>query len=97
MAEKKPKSVLFVDELEELVIELGRITYKSSGISVYLPKNVVSSLHLSQKDKSLVIFSAGSNGFFLMKDTVLADSLKSAILDLRKKTLEKTDKITKII
>lgn len=41
-------------------------------------------LHLTKEDKSLVIVSAGNNGFFLIKDTVLAEALKPQILDLRK-------------
>ena len=70
------------------MIELGRITYKSSGISLYLPKNIVNVLHLNEEDRSLVIFSAGDNGFFLIKDAALAKTLKPKILDLRKNTVK---------
>ena len=84
MSEKKLKPLLFSDDLEEPVVELGRITYKSSGISLYLPKSIVNALHLNKEDRSLVIFSAGDYGFFLIKDTVLAKTLKPKILNLRR-------------
>ena len=77
MSEKKLKLLLFSDDMEEPVVELGRITYKSSGISLYLPKSIVNALYLNKGDRSLVIFSTGDYGFFLIKDTVLTDSLKS--------------------
>ena len=35
------------------------------------------------------MFSAGDYGFFLIKDTVLAEALKPWILDLRRKTVER--------
>ena len=31
------------------VVELGRITYKSSGVSMYIPKDVTRSLHWIKK------------------------------------------------
>lgn len=83
---KMNKSLLFSDDLKETVVELGRITYKSSGISLYLPKSIVNALNLnSEEDRALVIFSVDDYGFFLMKDQALAKSLKPQILDLRKK------------
>ena len=83
---KRNKSLLFSDDLKETVVELGRITYKSSGISLYLPKSIVNALNLnSEEDRALVIFSVDDYGFFLMKDQALAKSLKPQILDLRKK------------
>ena len=87
MSEKKFKSLLFSDCLEEPVVELGRITHKNSGISVYLPKSVGRALNLTKEDKYLVIFSAGNNGLFLIKNTILANSIKPSILDLREKLL----------
>ena len=84
MSRHKQKRVLFSDYLDEPVIELGRITYKNSGISLYLPKNIVNTLHLNIEDKSLVIFSVDDYGFFLIKDKELAEALKPKILDLRR-------------
>jgi hypothetical protein len=88
MKEKKFKSLLFKEDLEEPVVELGRITYKSSGISLYLPKSIVQALRLTKEDRSLVIFSSGHGEFFLIKDTELAEALKSKILDLRRRVVE---------
>ena len=85
MSKRKLKSLLLSDDLKELVIELGRITQKNSMISLYLPKRIVKALRLSKNDKYLVIFSIGNDGFFLMKDSVLASSLKPQILELRKR------------
>ena len=79
--------VLLSDDLKEPVVELGRITYKNSGISVYLPKSISHALHLTKNDKSLVIFNNGNDGFFLIKDARLANTLKPKILDLRKELL----------
>ena len=85
MSERKPKSLLFSTALKKPVVELGRITYKSSGISLYLPKSIVNALHLNkEEDSSLVIFGVGNEGFFLIKDTALAQRLKAEILDKRK-------------
>ena len=85
MSERKPKQLLLDDNLKEPVVELGRITYKSSGISLCLPKSIVNALHLNrQKDSTLVIFSVEDKGFFLIKDTALAEALKPQILNLRK-------------
>jgi hypothetical protein len=88
MSKKKLKPVLLSDDLKEPIVELGRITQKNSGTSIYLPKNIRNALHLTKEDKSLVIFSAGNNGFFLIKDTILAKKLKPKILDLRIKTIK---------
>ena len=75
------------DDLKEPpVIELGRITYKSSGVNIYLPKNITKVPHLDkERDASLVIFSVEDYGFFLIKDTELARRLKSEILDKLRK------------
>ena len=87
---KKIKQLMLSADLKEPVIELGRITYKSSGLSLYLPKSVVNALHLSKEENSsLVIFSIGECGFFLIKDTAVAEALKPQILDLRKVFLER--------
>ena len=89
MSERKLKRLLPDVDLKEPVVELGRITYKSSGISLYLPKSIVNALHLnSEVDSSLVIFSVEDYGFFLIKDTTLANSLKPKILELRKVLFE---------
>lgn len=94
MSERKPKLLLLDAGLKEPVVELGRITYKSSGISVYLPRSIANALRLSKEDdSSLVIFSVGDYGFFLMKDKVLANSLKPQILDLRKRTISEIFKV----
>lgn len=83
---KNVKQLFLSDDLKNPVVELGRITYKSSGISLYLPKSVVNALHLNkEKDRSLIIFSVEDKGFFLIKDTVLQHELKSEILTLRQK------------
>lgn len=67
------------------VVELGRITYKSSGASMYIPKRIAKLFHLNrEEDSSLVIFSVEDYGFFLIKDTAIAQRLKPEILDLRK-------------
>ena len=87
MRERKPKPILFSDDLKEPVVELGRITYKSSGISLYLPKSIVKALHLNKEDSSLVIFSVEDKGFFLIKDTALHHKLKPEILALRQRFL----------
>ncbi len=88
MPKGKFKPLLLNDDLNEPVVELGRITYKSSGISLYLPKSIVNALHLnSEEDNSLVIFSIENYGFFLIKDTALAKAIKPHILDLRKRML----------
>ena len=68
------------------VVELGRITYKSSGASMYIPKRIAKLLHLNrEEDSSLVIFSVEDYGFFLIKDTELAQRLKSEILERRRR------------
>ena len=88
MSEKKPKPLLLSGNLKEPVVELGRITYKSSGISLYLPKSIVNALHLNREENtSLVIFSVEDKGFFLIKDTELAGILKPSILDMRRRII----------
>ena len=88
MSERKPKQLLLDDNLKEPVVELGRITYKSSGISLYLPKSIVNALHLNREENtSLVIFSVEDKGFFLIKDTELAGILKPSILDMRRRII----------
>ena len=85
MSKYKPRQILFSDYIQKPVIELARITYKSSGISLYLPKSIVNALDLnSEEDSALVIFSVDDYGFFLIKDQALAKFLKPQILDLRK-------------
>ncbi len=67
-------------------VELGRITYKSSGASMYIPKRIAKLLHLNkEEDSSLVIFSVEDYGFFLIKDTELAQRLKIEILERRRR------------
>jgi hypothetical protein len=54
-----------------------------------LSKSIVNALHLSKEDdSSLVIFSAGDYGFFLIKDAILAEKLKPQILDMRKSLMK---------
>jgi len=85
---KKIKKLLFDDNLEEPVVELSRINYKSSGICLYLPKRIDASLHLDKNcNKSLILIGVDSNCMFLIKDTSLAAILKCRILELRKKAL----------
>ena len=68
------------------VVELGRITYKSSGASMYIPKRIAKLLHLNkEEDSSLVIFSVEDYGFFLIKDTAIAQRLKPEILERRRR------------
>lgn len=98
MLETEFKPLLFNDDLKEPVIELGRITYKSSGVSLYLPKSIVNALRLnSEIDTTLVIFSVGDYGFFLIKNTELANSLKPQILNLRKRISDKVKKSEKSV
>ncbi len=68
------------------VVELGRITYKSSGTSMYIPKRIAKLLHLNkEEDSSLVIFSVEDYGFFLIKDTAIAQRFKPEILERRRR------------
>ena len=68
------------------VVELGRITYKSSGASMYIPKRIAKLLHLNkEEDSSLVIFSVEGYGFFLIKDTAIAQRFKPEILERRRR------------
>ena len=84
------------DDLIDPVIETGRLTYKSSGVCVYLPKNITNALHLDPElDRNLVIFTLEDYWFFLIKEKKLADMLKPDILELRKKALEFMNKLTK--
>ena len=75
------------DDLKDSpVVELGRITYKSSGASMYIPKRIAKLLHLNrEEDSSLVIFSVEDYGFFLIKDTAIAQRLKPEILERRRR------------
>ena len=78
--------------LVEPVIELARITYRSSGISLYIPKSVVNALKLDpERHSSLIMFNVGGNCFFLIKDTELARLLKPKILDMCKSMHEIKD------
>jgi len=89
MPKCKQTKVLFSDYISDSVIELARITYKSSGAYIYIPKSIVKSINLNSEVASLVMFSAGDDGFFLIKNTALAAKLKPWILDLRKKVLKR--------
>ena len=74
----------------EAVVELARITYKSSGISLYLPKRICDKLQLDKSvNGSLILVAIDNECMFLVKDTALATVLKPQILELRKKMLEK--------
>jgi hypothetical protein len=74
---------------EEPTIELARLTFKSSGISLYLPKRICTALQLDKDvNGSLVIVAVDSNCIFLIKDISLAAALKPQILDMRKKLFE---------
>ena len=91
MPKKTLNPVLLGDDLKEPVVELGRITYKSSGISLYLPKRIVEALNLNPEiDRSLIIFGIEDCEFFLIKDKALADSLKPQILELRERIIKLT-------
>ena len=69
----------------DCVVEIGRLTYKSSGVCVYLPKSVCSSLGLDpDQDKSLIIVSFNDNSFILIKDKEVIKILRPKILDSRK-------------
>ena len=93
MSRHKQNEVLFSDDQNKPIIELARITYKSSGISLYLPKSIVNSLNLRPEEvSSLIMFSTTDYGFFLIKDAKLAEILKPQILDRRKALLEYLDK-----
>lgn len=76
------------DASKEAVVELARITYKSSGISLYLPKRICNTLQLDEKaNSSLIIVAMDNNCMLLIKDTALATALKPQILEMRKKGL----------
>lgn len=80
---------LFNDSGKEPVIELGRLTFKSSGVCLYLPKSICAALQLDKNTNgSLVIFAVDGNSILLIKDTALATALKPQILDMRKKLSE---------
>lgn len=84
------------DDLREPIMELGRLTYKSSGVCVYLPKDITNALHLDPEvDRNLVIYNLEDYWLFLIKDRALADMLKPDILELRKKALEFMNKLAK--
>jgi hypothetical protein len=52
---------------------------------MYIPKRIAKLLHLNkEEDSSLVIFSVEDYGFFLIKDTELAQKLKAEILERRR-------------
>jgi hypothetical protein len=90
MTKKKLKPLLFNDDLKDPVVELCRVTYKSSGAYIYLPKRLSNSLYLDKEmNRSLITFSVGNYGFLLVKDTALADALKPQILNLRKRLMFK--------
>lgn len=88
MPKKKFKPVLLGDDLKDPVVELARITYKSSGTSLYLSKRIGASLHLDKNyNKSLVLVGVDDTCMFLMKDTSLATKLKPKILEMRRRAL----------
>ena len=100
MPKRIPNSVVFVpidirglklySASTEAVVELARITYKSSGISLYLPKRICDKLQLDKSvNGSLILVAIDNECMFLVKDTALATVLKPQILELRKKMLEK--------
>ena len=76
---------LFNDGGKDPVIELGRLTFKSSGVCLYLPKSICALLHLDRDmNGSLVILAVDGTSILLIKDTFLASSLKSRVLEARK-------------
>lgn len=83
----KANELRLSDDLKDPpVVELGRITFKSSGASMYIPKKIAKRLHLNrEEDSSLVIFSIEDYGFFLIKDTAIAQRLKPEILERRRR------------
>jgi hypothetical protein len=90
--EKKERVNILIDEWP--IIELARIGYKSSGISVYLPKRVSKALRLDKgTNKSLVIMADRSYSILLMKDTKVAEMRKPLVLDMRKALGAKLDKL----
>lgn len=74
------------DDLKDMPIaEVGKISYKSSGANVYIPKRIAKALRLNKEEnRTFVILSMGDYGFFLIKDTELAKKLKLEILERRK-------------
>lgn len=84
---KKAKELRLSDDLKYTpIVEVGRISYKSSGANVYIPKSVTKALHLNKEEnRTLAIVSLEDYGFVLIKDTALAAELKPWILDLRAK------------
>ncbi len=94
---RKPRTIeRRLHELRDSIIEMGRLTYKSSGVCVYLPKSVVNALHLDPElDRKLVIFGLEGHLFGFMKDIELVAMFKPTILDFRKKALEVINKLTK--
>ena len=86
------------DDLKDTpIVELGRISYKSSGTSIYIPKRITKALHLDKEEnRTLVILSLDHYGFVLIKDTSLAQRLKLQILNLRKNLDESARAINSI-
>ena len=54
------------DVSKEEVVELAMITYKSSGISIYLPKRICNVLQLEDNVNSSLIVVAMDNNCMLM-------------------------------
>ena len=53
---------------------------------MYIPKRIAKLLHLNKEvDSSLIIFSVEDYGFFLIKDTAIAQRLKPEILERRRR------------
>ena len=93
-SKKKRENVnILIDEWP--IVELARICYKSSGISVYLPKRISKAFKLDKDtNKSLVIMADGSDSILLMKDTKVAEMLMPIILDMRKLLSTKIGKLS---
>ncbi len=75
--------------LGDPIVELGRITYKSSSVSLYLPKRICDALQLDKDaNNSLIIITMDNDCMLLVKDTELATALKPRILEMRKKAFK---------
>lgn len=83
-------SYIFNDCGKDVIVELGRLTYKHGGVCVYLPKIICNALHLNPTiDNTLVIATFDDNSFILIKDVEVANLLKPKIMETRRLLFQK--------
>ncbi len=83
-------SLIISDCETEYIVEIGNLSYKSSGACVYLPKAICNVLHLNPAiDNKLVVVSFDTNSVMLLKDNEIVTALKPKLLDARKLAMQK--------